>query len=152
MSHDEFSGKPPKSSAHIRRILKSIHNANETPHPGPYIRGFPPLERKLVAASAIRQTPATRPRLIHADSRPRTAAYYRELLMRRGGFAGGFVGLLQCLNVGLALPIILGNLWLFAFAPFVASLCGCAVGLSTARVTIVERRRDLFGQLVPSRC
>lgn len=151
MSCDEFSGKPPKSSAQIRRILKSIHNANETPQPGPYIRGFPPFERKLVAAAAKGHTPAIR-WTTHTASKPRNPAYYRELLLRRGGFAGGFVGLLLGLNLGLALPIIFGSLWLFAFTPLMASLCGCAVGLSTARIAIVDRRRDLFETLSPSRC
>jgi len=152
MSQDEFSGRPPKSSADIRRILKSIHNAIEAPHPGPYVRGFPALERKLVAVVARRNKPETRRPTTSVNSTPRSPAYYREMLLRRGGFAGGFIGLLIGLNFGLALPIILGNMWLFTLTPIVASLCGCAIGLSYGCVTVACRRRDLFSAAVSHGC
>jgi hypothetical protein len=146
MSRDEFSGKPPKTTAEIRRVLDSIHKVVEAPQAGPYRQGLPVADREHVATVATRLRARSRKQLrpVHIALLLRPVAYYRKLLLHQGGLAGGLAGFFLGLNLGLALPIILGQLWLLLVTPIVMALCGCVVGHSAAYFAIVDRRRDLF--------
>ena len=118
MSDVRFLGKPPKSPEQIRRILKSIHAANESYPPGPYMKGLPKSHNSYVRAHAAYHLKS------HRNSTPREP-WRREpgcgldSLVRRGGFVGGTAGLLFGLNLGFAISIMIGNASLFAAAPVV---------------------------------
>ncbi len=128
MSKNNWSKEP--GSKRIRNILKSIRRANEVRH------AVLPKRAKVAAPHLIDP--------FHTDPRPRSRSYYRGLLLLKGGFAGGCVGASLGLNVGVALPIILGQLWMLAVAPILFALCGWTYGVSLARVRIAQSRADLF--------
>jgi len=150
MSDVRFQGKPPKSPEQIRRILKSIHAANESYPSGPYVKGLPKSEVSVIrthAACHLRAYRHSTPR----ELRRREAGCGLDSLIRRGGLVGGTAGLLFGLNLGFAISIVIGNAWLFAAGPVVLSLICCARGFTVGRLRIVESRQNLFVNCTASR-
>ncbi len=114
----------PKSSSEIRRLLNSIHDANQPIEPAP------------------RKTPmkkfAQKPTLLSREDTQR-------LLMKESGIAGAFMGFLLGLNLGLVIPIVTNSVWSFAFAPLSLALLGSIAGFTFARNHVVNRCCGLFG-------
>jgi hypothetical protein len=149
MPNEPFRGKPPKSAEQIRRILESVHEHNPPKIPGPFAHGLTDEERQMLFSfSRPVKRNVSRPR-VQVPAAVRSPAYYRQLLLRKGGISGGIVGLLLGLNLGVAIPIVIGNASWFAFAPITMSLIGWSLGVFVSRAHVIARRPDLFG---PRQC
>lgn len=137
-----FDGKPPKSAAEIRRVLHAIRARSNPQLPGPYLGGLPAEEIVAVQIAAhvsIRRRPAAA-----ALPLPRDSAFYRRLLLTTITNAGGICGGLLGANLGLALPIMLGNVAAIPLATSWGMLIGCTLGGFVARETLFRKRIDLF--------
>src|SRR5688500_7681399 len=138
MSNDEYSGKPPKSAEQIRRILESVHTGNSPNLPGKYARGLTEDERRKLFTPPQRVKRRVRRPKVHVPAAARSPAYYRELLLRRGGLAGEIVGLILGLNFGVAVPIMIGSPPWFALMPITMSLIGWSVGALVSRAHVID--------------
>ena len=140
-NHPWLNSKPPKSAGDIRAILKSIHNANDPKPVGPYAKGLP-KDELLALRSSLQQVQPIR----HVqENEIRDSNYYRRLLLDKSAVAGGFTGGLLGVNLGIAIPIIVGWIALLPLSITIGLIVGCLSGIVTAQLRVIRRRVDLFG-------
>lgn len=124
-------GKPPKSVAHIRIVLKSIHAVVEAPRGGAYLQGLPKSERMALDEASCSK---------NADEKSTLDA---EEMLERSAVVGSFAFGQICATACLAATV-----WdhpeLFGVSMVV--MCGgCLAGAVLGQLYMVAKRGDLFG-------
>ena len=119
-----LDGKPPKSTAVIRALLKSIQNCNDAVPPGPYCKGLP------------LQDPMDEKRRVDFECR---------MLLGKSAMVGCLMGGLFGANSGFALPIILGGVGRVLCSMVLGALIGCLCGVALAQRYVLQRHYDWFG-------
>lgn len=138
-----FEGQPAKSADDIRRLLTFIHQANPPRSAGPYAAGLPDAERNAITEVSRLRQPESRQR----KRQVRNRAYYRNLLLAKSTFIGGFSGGLLGFNIGVAAPIMAGWQVVIPLTAALGLLLGSATGIAMVRSNVVRRRADLFTRL-----
>jgi hypothetical protein len=148
LANQNHFGKPPKSEAAVRQLLKDIHMMNDPSPVGPHRLGLPKTEDSFVRNEARRHQLKEKPKSFASfpdttfssgkrkPAKRKPAAFARRTprsLMGHVLLASGLAGLLIGFNVGIGLVALMGQVFHLASTALVFATIGCAVGIKTTR-------------------